>query len=229
MFKRLQGGNYIYCHRLIDSDLQLAKVHNSPPKSGNSKSKELLNQDMLRKRKDRFINICLNNDFKYFITLTYDSNSKYSTNELFSKSVIRFFWELDNDIKYILVPEYHKSGRLHYHVLIDRMLVGSYTDLEYKKVKNIYFNKWGIHEIKAIGDNINDYERVIYYLAKYLQKQKDNIYLKNIYSKNLNPEFRDDLDLIDYEKKIKIGTKIYKNKPYLVFYVPKENIKKLKK
>lgn len=224
MIKRLQGGNYLLYHKMLNSNLEDAKLRSLNNGGYGVSTDEDLQKDLLRKRKERFINLCLNNDFTYFITLTYDPKGKYN-NDKFDKSVKRFFKDLNEDIKYILVPEYHKSGRLHYHILCDTMLYGFYTNLGNHYIKCIYFQKWGNHDIKKIDYKAQDYERVIYYLSKYLSKEYIN--KKNTYSRNLNNDFREDLRLIDYDKKISLGQRAYKGEAYHIFLVPKENIKKI--
>lgn len=224
MIKKLQGGNYLLYHKMLNSELEDAILKPLNNGGGGVSSVEDKNTNMLRMRKERFIHLCLNNDFIYFITLTYDPKGKYN-NDTFDLSVKRFFKDLDKDIKYILVPEFHKNGRLHYHILCDTMLYGFCTDLQYNYMKCIYFEKWGIHDIKTIDYNSHDYERVIYYLSKYLSKEHIN--KKNTYSRNLNQDFREDLRLIDYEKKISLGQRAYKGEAYHIFLVPKENIKKV--
>ena len=60
-----------------------------------------------------------NPDFKYFLTLTFDKQKVASRSDAveLKRAISRFFQRLN--IKYVLVPELHKDGSVHFHGVCD--------------------------------------------------------------------------------------------------------------
>lgn len=86
-----------------------------------SKPKDMNNEtrsDSLHRTKEQIVDIVLCNEFVYFVTLTYDPKEVDSKNP---KAVYRkAHATLSNlvqryGVSYILIPEYHKSGAIHFH------------------------------------------------------------------------------------------------------------------
>lgn len=79
----------------------------------------------IRRAKDRIFDIAFCNDWKYFITLTIDDKKLDAMNvKEVMKKLNKF---LDNmhqrhGLSYIIIPEYHESGRVHCHGLINDAL-----------------------------------------------------------------------------------------------------------
>lgn len=156
--------------------------------------------------KTNIIDLALNyNSWEYFITLTFDFREigEYSHEraiELLTK------W-IDNQkhqnrgFTYILVPEFHKSGRLHFHGLVSHVpkwkleearnpLTNRLIKVNGLQIYNLSNYKLGFTTISKIQDQ----EKVSNYISKYATK--DLITLKNKkrywYSRNLakpNVEF----------------------------------------
>lgn len=77
--------------------------------------------DNLKRAREKVFDIALMNNFDYFVTLTFDESKVNSFDEEEVNRVVKkWFNNMVNrhDIKYICVPEYHKSGRIHLHCLM---------------------------------------------------------------------------------------------------------------
>lgn len=90
--------------------------------------------DNLKRSIERVFDIALMNPFDWFVTLTIDPAklNSFDIDEV-NRVVKKWFNNMVNrhDLKYLCVPEYHKSGRLHLHCLMsgDLDLVESGTVL----------------------------------------------------------------------------------------------------
>ena len=91
------------------------------PKSKKKKSCEP-RIDSLKRAKDKIFDMVFENDWKYFLTITFNGKDFDRTDP---KEVIKKLGKwLNNQVnrkglKYILVPEYHKNGGIHCHALIN--------------------------------------------------------------------------------------------------------------
>lgn len=126
------------------------------------------------KVKRRIYELATVNDFDYFLTFTFDP--KYSTNEQrfqemskWLKSENRRANRNGSELKYIVVPELHKNGLVHFHGLI-----GGTIELKLEKNKNGYmsvknWNKRGFSSVEQIKDK----QKVANYISKYISKNFD--------------------------------------------------------
>lgn len=153
----------------------------------------------LKEVRTNIINLAFNfNAWEYFITLTFDFREigEYSHDkaiELLTK------W-LDNqkhqnrEMTYLLVPEFHKSGQLHFHGLIANVPKWKFEEARNPNTNRlIKVNGLQIYNLKnyKLGfttiSKIQDQEKVSNYISKYATK--DLITLKNKkrywYSRNL--------------------------------------------
>lgn len=79
-------------------------------------------KDSLQRAKQSIFDIVYENDWKYFVTITFNGD-EFSRSE--PKVIIKKLqrWLKDrvqrNDLKYVLVPEFHKKGGIHCHALIN--------------------------------------------------------------------------------------------------------------
>lgn len=72
----------------------------------------------MRRAKAKLRRLALANQFEYFVTLTFDPEKVDSFNaEAVAKSLSRWTDNMvrRNGLKYVLVPELHRSGRIHLH------------------------------------------------------------------------------------------------------------------
>lgn len=153
----------------------------------------------LKHVKQEILDLALNNQDKweYFITLTFNDvelGGTYSHEKAITKLKNWLIVQRRNNpnMHYLMVPEFHKSGRLHFHGL-----VGNVSNWELEKARKngklIRVNGKQIYNLKnyKIGFStlsfIEDKQKVANYISKYVTKEL--IDLKNKkrywYSRNL--------------------------------------------
>ncbi len=161
---------------ILENELQLRNVQNIIRSAHRSRN--------------ALYDICRCNDFQYFVTWTFDQEK---IDRLDDNKVKRKFTQFQNYLRkkfpqmyYVAVPEYHKDGGLHFHLLI-----GGVTMEELKAVPARYAKRKGRHKkgdlIFKHGHQIFNVERwklgystlsVIangeaskHYICKYISKQ----------------------------------------------------------
>lgn len=155
--------------------------------------------DNLKRSKEKVFDIAFMNQFDYFATLTFDDNkvNAYDPKEV-HRVMTKWFNNMVNrhDLKYLAVPEYHKSGRIHWHMLIsgDITLIDSGTVLiserdkpvrkEYAKrichdmsKSRVVYNlkEWrngfsSVIEFRKCDDGADGTTAIAKYLTKYITK-----------------------------------------------------------
>lgn len=136
--------------------------------------------------------------WKTFITLTFKENitdlsiayKKLSNCLRYIKSRIK------NDFKWVCIPEYQKSGRVHYHLITNIELNDTHLVSIQNSSGQFYYHlklweKIGFNSIEEIKDKDgNDNKKICGYISKYMTKQyiEDSFFNKNRYysSQNLN-------------------------------------------
>ena len=138
----------------------------------------------MNRAKDNLMDILKCNEFNFFVTLTFNNEKKDRLDDKETRKIfvnwVNYIQKLFSSFYYVAVPEYHKKGGLHFHLLIGGV---SAEDIKLedsgKKVKTgrckgqIIYNvkRWekkGFSTATKILDNI----AVTYYLSKYLTKGK---------------------------------------------------------
>lgn len=129
-----------------------------------------------RVRKNVYDIISCNPDMSMFVTLTFDASviDRYSYSDIIRKLNV---W-LDNRVrrnglKYLLVPEYHKDGAIHFHgVMKDSSLklVNSGKRHKNKTIYNITDFPYGFTTAKRLGGKDHDIQAVAGYVTKYMTK-----------------------------------------------------------
>ena len=148
--------------------------------------------EMIRLHRDRVRDIVIMNNFTHFLTITIDPE-KFDS---FDVDIVRKklkTW-LDNQVKrkglqYVLIPEYHKSGRIHAHALINDVFKLVDSGKRTKSGKVIYnCPEWRYGFTTAIP--LDDQKiRVANYVTKYITKGSDKIFGKYFWSsKNIQRE-----------------------------------------
>lgn len=132
---------------------------------------EEVRKDSIERAKQSIFDIVYENDWKYFLTITFDGKD-FERDDV--KTITKKLRTWLNDrvkrkgLKYILVPEMHKKGGIHCHALIndcDLKLVDSGTRLVYgynKPIKLDTIKKK--HLCEKLGCDIDDL-RVVYNVA----------------------------------------------------------------
>lgn len=143
-------------------------------------------------------------DWKIFITLTFDPKKATCSLKDIVNTNKRFRYFIDKvqrikkDLKYICVPEFHKSGIVHYHLLTnidinDKNLI--YSQEDNPKFKHIKYWNDGFTSVEIIK---GDPKKIIGYIAKYMTKDIDNRLFNRhryLYSRNLKKPIVSYLDL----------------------------------
>ena len=123
--------------------------------------------------KGKVFDYAMCNDFEYFVTLTIDRNlcDRYDLSG-YKKRLGKF---LNNykvrravDVKYLLIPEFHKDGAVHMHGLIagipaDDLIVNEHGYLDWPP----YSQRFGYFSCSPVRDR----ERCAKYITKYITKE----------------------------------------------------------
>lgn len=133
------------------------------------------------------------NEWDYFFTGTFDKEKVGDRKALdkLKKSTLEFFKNQSKKygIKYLLIPELHKDGALHWHGLIrdpDDLL--KLTDSGKKHNGRTIWNmdSWnkykGFNTCVEIGKGVDDVMAVSNYISKYISKNDERIFDKYFYS-----------------------------------------------
>lgn len=152
----------------------------------------------LKTVKTNIIDLAFNFDkWEYFITLTFDfrREGEYSHDLVIEKlkKWINNQKHQNKNMTYLLVPEFHKSGRLHFHGLIANVPKWKFSEARTPKGRLIKVNGVQIYNLDnyKLGfttiSKIQSQEKVSNYISKYATKEL--ITLKNKrrywYSRNL--------------------------------------------
>lgn len=141
-------------------------------KSSDPKGEDL--ERSMRRARGKLRRLALANDFRWFVTLTIDPEKCDSydgaavvkkLNAWCSNMVQR------KGLRYILVPERHKSGRIHFHGFFNDCLDivdSGHMDRQGHKVYNL--PQWSLGFTTAI-ELYDDYTRAVGYVCKYVGKQ----------------------------------------------------------
>lgn len=179
--KRYPNGSFelLVCDRPIFG-LKGWEERNRPECISSKKPVEALksNSDRsIRRARQQIKDYALCNDFKFFVTLTLDPKKidRYDMVEITK----RLNTWLDNRVrryglKYVLVPERHKDGAIHFHGFMNDALkvVESKVFSESKKIYNI--SSWTDGFSTAI-ELYGEYEKAVSYVCKYVGKSEEKI------------------------------------------------------
>lgn len=148
----------------------------SPEKADREKSEpksEDIERSMHRAR-SKLRRLALANDFRWFVTLTLDP-SKVDSHD--GEAVVKKLnaWCSNmvqrRGLKYILVPERHKKGGIHFHGFFNDCLEvvdSGHTDKQGHKIFNL--PQWSLGFTTAI-ELYDDYQKAVGYVCKYVGKQ----------------------------------------------------------
>lgn len=134
-----------------------------------------------QRAKREIIDIALSNTWDYMLTQTispqyHDRYNPEQQKQLLLKTLENFKERYDHNLKYIIVPETHKDGAIHFHGLLKFNIPEEH--LQFIKIRNqahIYkhklLEKKGFNELAKI---YNHQEFVTYYISKYITKSVKN-------------------------------------------------------
>ena len=130
----------------------------------------------MRRARAKVRRIALSNEFKWFVTLTLDAQKvdRYDPaavvrklNQWCSNQVKR------KGLKYILVPERHKDGALHFHGFFNDALEAVDSGHKSKDGRPIYNLPGWTFGFTAAVELYGEYSAAVAYVCKYIGKQGD--------------------------------------------------------
>lgn len=169
-------------------------------------------KDNLKRVREKIFDICALNPFDYFITWTLNPElvDRYSPAEVLPKiRTCLNHMQQRYDLRYIVVPEYHKDKAIHFHGLISgdlRMVPSGKTDTTGHTIYNMPQWKYGFSTaIPLYGDS----QAVARYMTKYITKDLSKIFGKFYFSsRGLSRSVPVQYDIIDYDR---IGVQEHRN------------------
>lgn len=131
-----------------------------------------INRISLSRTKRNIREICLSNDFEYFVTFTVDSKNadRFSLDEcqsLIRKRVKSYKKRISKDLMYILITEKHKNGAFHFHGMMKGLRQSDFYINKNGFLSNKLFDKVGFNSFCKIDGN---YSRCCNYILKYISK-----------------------------------------------------------
>lgn len=197
----------LFDNKLIVSNYAAAK-QGIKQKKDSLKNRDYSNESLSRtKRKIYEFGIC--NNWTHFLTMTFNSKKidRHNLKDVKSKFIkyLKNYSRIDKDFKYLVIPELHKNGAIHFHGLV---CFGSETSKYLKRFKNNIFNhklfteRFGFNRFIAICEKS---VKVISYIVKYVSKDVGRIF-RNYYfhSNNLVEPFKIKIeDFFENEKILK--------------------------
>ena len=141
-------------------------------------SEENVSRSIRRAKTSIYDYVICNDDLDLFVTLTLD---KDNVNRYDYKEIIKKLnnW-LDNhkrrnNLKYVLVPEHHKDGAIHFHGFFNssslRLVDSGHKTVKGQVIYNLPQFRFGFTTgIKTVGTR----SKIANYICKYITKQSDN-------------------------------------------------------
>jgi hypothetical protein len=163
-----------------------------------------IREDSIKRAKDKAYDICYANKFDYFITLTLDKEKidRYDKNVILKK----FTKWLNNRVerssfKYIIFPEFHKDGAIHFHGLCSGELKLVESGKKTIKGQTIYNSDSWKYGFSTVIKLEGPYDRVVNYIVKYISKGKERVFGKHYLSggKDLKREVPTEYMNVSYE------------------------------
>lgn len=169
------------------------------------------------------------NDFNLFITFTFDPRKvdRYNLEACYAR-MQGWLWRVrrnSSDFRYIIVPEQHKDGAIHFHALVggyDGKLKKTNVIQNNKRVYNLPSYRYGFTNAQYLDQ---DKQKAIAYLCKYITKDMAMISNRRRYwaSKNLNKPltFRNKMYDLGLHRFQNHKTMMYESDYNVVYHVPK--------
>ncbi len=170
----------IYRVIIYKTPLDLAKIELGLSKPKRKKTKtplmDIVTVQKSKLRTRRVIrDYVMCNDFDWFITFTFDPKkvNRYdvTTTSLRMMAWLRRQYAKNANFKYILVPEHHKDGAIHFHGLISNPpfhLKQSHVVRNGRRVYNIPLYRYGFTDAEQLDPK--DKEKAVNYISKYITK-----------------------------------------------------------
>lgn len=139
----------------------------------------------IRRARDKIFDLIYLNEFQYFATFTFNpkKTDSFDVEEVMQK-VVQWLknHQKRNGLKYVMVPEHHKSGRIHLHMLYSGDLKlkssGKWTK-QGKPIYNCTSWRYGFSTVIPCDQNR---AKLAFYVSKYVTKDVKKIFGKYYYS-----------------------------------------------
>lgn len=187
--------NFVKCKRTNFANIKGFYAYNQHDGSLSAEELEEKSKKYLKKVRTNIIDLAYNNKerFDYFITLTFNNSElggEYSHELAIEKlkKWINLQKKKNKNMSYILVPEFHKSGRLHFHGLVGNVpkwklsravnaKTGEAMFIDHTAIYNLDDYKLGFTTISKIKSR----EKVCNYISKYATKDLIDLKSKKKY------------------------------------------------
>lgn len=139
----------------------------------------------IRRARDKIFDLIYLNPFEYFATFTFNPKKKDSFDvESVMKTVKKWLHNHQerNGLKYIMVPEYHKSGRIHLHMLYSGSLKLKFSGKYTKSGAEIFNCKSWRYGFSTVIPCDSNRAKLAFYVSKYITKDVHKIFGKYYYS-----------------------------------------------
>lgn len=134
------------------------------------KKKEESLRCSISRTRNRILKIALSGDFKYFATFTFDKQyvDRYDYNAV-SRVMEDWLHSLPSGTQYIVVPELHKDGAIHFHGLFSDLggLLYYVGEFRIGSVYHCSTISFGFHSFVPIRHRV----RICRYIIKYITKE----------------------------------------------------------
>lgn len=176
----------LYDKKIIISNYSISLTNSVKKSSFNTRN--YINESVSRaKRKIYDLGLC--NSWSHFITMTFDKKkiNRFNLNEVKTKFIkyLKNYSRIDKDFKYLVIPELHKNGALHFHGLV---FFGDNSMKYLKWFKKNIFN----HQLFSKTFGFNRFIKITYksdaiitYIVKYVSKDISKLF-RNYYFRSNN-------------------------------------------
>ena len=160
-------------------------------------------EDSLKRAKDKIFDIAFMNEWDYMVTLTLDQKKidRYDEKEI-NKRVGQWLKHQAQrkDLRYLVIPEYHKDGAIHFHGFFKGNMTYLNTGKKAKSGREIFNIKdwrFGFSDAVRLDDNRLAVAR---YITKYITKCTTKIMGKFYYAGGgITREVPSDYAHVDYD------------------------------
>ena len=115
------------------------------------------------------------NDFSYFVTLTFNPVyvDSFSVDDSYEhmRNWLNYMRKKFPDLRYLGVPELHKSGRIHFHFLMSEHIKSVLLDSGKKSGAMPIYNVGTYRMGWSTATEIQDKSRIVKYILKYITKE----------------------------------------------------------
>lgn len=134
-----------------------------------------------RRRKKRIRELTKVNDFCYFITLTFKEDLENKMRLDVLKKYLKKMKRIEKDLQYLVIPEEHKNGKLHFHCLFSNE-VKQFISLN--KNNKLSLIGWEISVGFTNVQRVKSVDKVLKYIIKYITKENKYTYFRSRNLKN---------------------------------------------